>query len=287
MFAANAFQPNAFQSGTDAPGGVYVLDVDTMAITIGAQNALFGYILGVDSQGYIIDGQAAGFAFPASPAAMVIAAQDALWGYSLGISTASYIIAGQDVADGAGGGSSSSTTTTYLAMRAIRMISTTTASFTRPADTNPYLAGELVANSTTAGSVTPLTFTSSKLTSGRFIVRRARLYKSSTTTTAAIFNLHLFSASPTVTGGDNATFGVSTSANYLGTIALDMSTGSFAGTADLMKVAAPSPEINVDLTHIKLSERRIFGLLATGTGGTYTPASGETFSVTLELASAE
>ena len=32
-------------------------------------------------------------------------------------------------------------------------------SFTRPGDTTPYASGDLVANSTTAGSVVPLTFT--------------------------------------------------------------------------------------------------------------------------------
>src|SRR6185437_974597 len=77
------------------------------------------------------------------------------------------------------------------------------ANFTRPADTTAYATGDLVANSTTAGSVTPLSFTAPRYATGSGQVRRARLKKSTNTTTNATFRLHLYATSPTPTNGDN------------------------------------------------------------------------------------
>ena len=58
-------------------------------------------------------------------------------------------------------------------------ISIATASFTRPADTTAYASGDLVANSTTAGSVIPMTFVIRPENRGSMI-RRARIKKSGT-----------------------------------------------------------------------------------------------------------
>lgn len=166
------------------------------------------------------------------------------------------------------------------------MIVTTIASFARPADTTQYAAGDLVADNTTAGSVTPLKFTTSGLGRGRGTIKRARLYKSGTAVTAAVFVLHLFAGTggaPAVTNGDNGAFAIASAANYLGSINVDLSSGAVVGTVGTAKHAAPSPEITFDLTKVNNSERRIYGYLVTGTGGTYTPASAETFEVTLDL----
>jgi hypothetical protein len=73
------------------------------------------------------------------------------------------------------------------------------ASFTRPADTAVYASGDLVANSTTAGSVVPLAipvggfagFAALRLT-------RIRLTKSGTSNTNANFTAFFYSSSPTV-----------------------------------------------------------------------------------------
>lgn len=75
-------------------------------------------------------------------------------------------------------------------------------SFTRPADTTAYAAGDLVANSTTAGSVTPLTFTFSEIAAPMWL-RSVTLRKSQASITNANFRLWFLSASPTVTNGDN------------------------------------------------------------------------------------
>lgn len=92
-----------------------------------------------------------------------------------------------------------------------------TASFTRPNDTTAYASGDLVANSTTAGSVTPLSFTNiARSMHGSGLIRSVVLRKTSTSTTNASFRVHFFSASPTVTNGDNGALAGSLNATYLG-----------------------------------------------------------------------
>lgn len=162
------------------------------------------------------------------------------------------------------------------------MIITVSDSFTRPTNTDAYEANDLVANSVTAGSVEPLKFTTTRLGSGRGIIRRVRLFKDDETVTAASFNLHLFQASPVVSAGDGAAMAVTTARNFLGTVAIDMSTGAFVTTTDMAEAAAVNPEINFDLSHVSSSERRLYGLLQVL--GAYAPASGELFEVTLEVA---
>jgi hypothetical protein len=53
-------------------------------------------------------------------------------------------------------------------------IAVVSASFTRPADTNAYAAGDLVANSVTAGSVIPMTFAVARAADKGFMVPRAQ-----------------------------------------------------------------------------------------------------------------
>ncbi len=110
------------------------------------------------------------------------------------------------------------------------MIITPYYSFTRPADTSSYTSGDLVANSTTAASVVPLSW-SIQGTGGSGIIRAVRFFKSSTTATAASFRVHLFvAAPPTPANGDNGAYGISTVTDHLDTVAVDLSSGAFAGT---------------------------------------------------------
>jgi hypothetical protein len=72
------------------------------------------------------------------------------------------------------------------------------ASFTRPADTTAYASGDLVANSTTAGSVAPLTFSNVVRVNGAGgLVRRAKLRKTGTSTTNASFRIHFYAVTET------------------------------------------------------------------------------------------
>lgn len=156
------------------------------------------------------------------------------------------------------------------------------ASFTRPADTNVYAAGDLVANSVTAGSVVPMAvpvggqagFINMRLT-------RVRLLKSGTTATNANFTVHFYS-SPTITcaNGDNGVFSTNQAANWLGSINVTSmqaftdgcnGVGSFAsGSEAFLKVSnATGP-----------SQQNVYCLLQAQAA--YTPASAEVFTLILE-----
>lgn len=156
-----------------------------------------------------------------------------------------------------------------------------TASFTRPADTTAYAAGDLCANSTTAGSVTPLTFSNAVRASADGVrIERARIRKSSTSLTNATFRLHLFESSPTLSVGDNAAFnssgvlGVNNALAYLGSIAVTMQNSGSDGAIGL-----GVPLVGNGIV-AQPSATTIYGLLEVT--GAYTPTSGETIAVDLE-----
>jgi hypothetical protein len=101
------------------------------------------------------------------------------------------------------------------------LITNPSATLELPNSTTTYAIGDLVANSATAGSVNPLTFTVTGESGGSFIivglsVKSNRL----AATTLGSFRLHLYSAAPTVeTVGDDGVFGDNVnmgSARYLG-----------------------------------------------------------------------
>lgn len=138
-----------------------------------------------------------------------------------------------------------------------------TATFTRPADTTAYASGDLVANSVTAGSVVPMTFT---IPDGK--ITQVRLTKSTATATNSNYLLYLFQSSPTVTNGDNGAF-VPTVSNFLGTVALDQTGSLFAtNAAALLSLTAPI-----------VTSGTVYGLLKAVAA--YTPANAEVYTVTL------
>lgn len=287
-----------------APSGyTFVADVTTFALTgeaatnayrqaaavtafaLTGEAAANAYKLGAVARSYTLTGQRAESAFPVNAGSIVLAGQAALSAYRLRADVTPFLLSAFPSIDP--NSDSGALSTFNIITRIFRMISVSTASFTRPADTTAYNAGDLVANSTTPGAVSPLVFSSAKLGSGRGIIRRIRLFKTAATTTAAIFNIHLFATSPVSSAGDNDAFAVDTSANFLGTVTIDMTSGAFATAADIIKTAAVSPEINFDLASVSPSSRRLYALIQTGTGGTYTPESEETFTVTIEMAASD
>lgn len=150
----------------------------------------------------------------------------------------------------------------------------TSANFTRPANTTAYASADLVANNTTPGSVTPMSFTAGRSSPGRAWITAARLKKSATSITNASFRLHLFTSSPTVTNGDNGVFTLNEQ-SHIGTIDLTC-LFSFANAA-LAYGAANYGPIAVDLS----SGQTIYGLLEARAA--YTPASSEVFTVDLTV----
>ena len=172
------------------------------------------------------------------------------------------------------------------------MIITPSSSFTRPANTTAYADGDLIANSTTAASVTPLEFKLNDLDRKSGCVGFVRIFKDYQTVTNATFDLLLFTQSPTVTNGDNGALAVSTAQYYIGTVACDMSSDAVASSTDAAKrfpilstvssISYPGLiAFDVEREAGAIGSLSLYGLLKARAA--YTPASGEQFTVTLEI----
>jgi hypothetical protein len=148
---------------------------------------------------------------------------------------------------------------------------------TRPADTTAYAFGDLVANSTTAGSVTPGTIAAARGNDLPGTALRMRLQKSGATITNAIFRVHLYNSSPTVTNGDNGAW-VSTQSGYIGSFDVTIDKAFSSGS-----IGIGVPTIGSTLAFVPASGATTLYYLIEARAA-YTPASGETFTPTLEVA---
>lgn len=163
------------------------------------------------------------------------------------------------------------------------MFARVSANFTRPADTTAYASGDLVANSTTAGSVAALSWTATlahtTVGNAAFLIRRARLKKSTTGVTNAAFRLHLYGTDPAassgIANGDNGAFSVN-DATYLGYIDF----GSMIAHRDCAMMLS-TPSAGAEIAHAFATGTTLYGLLEAR--GAYTPGNAETFTVSLEL----
>lgn len=178
------------------------------------------------------------------------------------------------------------TTATPLPAWAPGGLLTVTGSLVRPADTTAYLAGDLIANSVVAASVTPLELIGVTRAAGEAVrIERVRVRKSGPLLTNAAFRVHLFRKTPVVSVGDNGVF------NASGVLALADIEGH-VGTADVvMDLAAVTGARGVGLPSSGSGmtcesaggvghETSLWALIEAR--GAYTPASGETFHVTIE-----
>ena len=149
------------------------------------------------------------------------------------------------------------------------------ASFTRPADTTAYAIGDLIANSTTAGSVVPMQFTVAREAAGSCMIRRVKISTSNVGGLNAIKRLHLFSAAPVPVNGDNGAFSSTGTASYLGAFEITLDRAFTDGACGFGGVvSSPDPVIKL------ASGQIIYGLLEARSANT--PASGSTITVTLE-----
>ena len=151
----------------------------------------------------------------------------------------------------------------------------TSQSFTRPNDTTPYGSGDLIANSTTAGSVAPMTFL---IPNQRYTrITKAKVMKSGSTATNANFRLHLYQDSPTVTNGDNGAI-VSIEANYIGFINVDCTGSTFSDDCSGVGVFVTN-SVYAPLSIYGDADHLIYGLLEARAA--YTPGALEVFTITL------
>lgn len=159
---------------------------------------------------------------------------------------------------------------------------------TRPSDTNAYAVGDAIANSTTAGSVTPLQFTVARSTGGAGRIIGAKLAVNSATAFGAM-RLHLFNTTPFAAAGfqaDNAALALTytavktgsagTNPNYIGYI--DFTTFTALSSAAVSIGVSDLTELNFD-TPAGVSV--IFGLLEAR--AIFTPASAETFNISFDV----
>lgn len=156
------------------------------------------------------------------------------------------------------------------------LINNSTATFTRPSDTTAYTSGDLVANNTTAGSVTPMTLALANPAQGQTNILRCRISKSGTTPTNATFRVHFYDALPAVTNGDNGAWLSSKAANYLGFI--DCATMlAFSDGCTGYGGATAGAEMRIRLSS---SGASLYALLEARAA--YTPVSAEVFTLTVE-----
>lgn len=154
-------------------------------------------------------------------------------------------------------------------------IITTSANFTRPADTTAYTIGDLVANSVTAGSVVPMTFYVGYGTG--FKLSRVKVKFNSAVVTNAKFKLHIYNASPTCTNGDNGAW-LTTESGYQGSIDVDATALTFSDNTSAYGIY-----INTALRETPILDTGVNGILyglLTATAA-YTPTSAEIFTVSL------
>lgn len=161
-----------------------------------------------------------------------------------------------------------------------RGIVTPGATFTRPSNTTPYASGQLVGNSVTAASVTPLSFTAARFATGGFRINAAIIAKSSVGTSGATFRVHLFDSAPTIASGDGAAFsttgaGNGSSPTWLGSVDVTITQVFTDGAMGRAAIGPPSNFIKkgTGQTIVALIEAR----------GAYTPTSAEVFTVILEI----
>ena len=155
-------------------------------------------------------------------------------------------------------------------------IANPSANFTRPANTTAYALGDLIANSTTNTSVTPLSWTITRVAASSVMIRRVRLKKSGTSTTNASFRLHLYRTTPaTITNGDNGAWSTSYS-DYIG--AFDVTCDR--AFTDAAHGASGNPLNGTDICLKLSSGSTIYGLLEARAA--YTPGNAEVFTVELE-----
>ena len=148
--------------------------------------------------------------------------------------------------------------------------------FTRPANTTTYATGQLVANSTTAGSVAPLSWTAARVSAGNFRITRTRMSLSSKSVTSTSFRVHYFNASTAVQNGDGATFDPTTLADEV--CEMDV-TISLAGNDVSLGYGAPNQGVSCDVA--LGSGSTLYGLVEARAA--YGPGSGETITVIPEI----
>lgn len=154
--------------------------------------------------------------------------------------------------------------------------SVTATAFQSPHATSAYTAGQLVANSATAGSVTPMAFAIAPangvpvdLTSGILNVATTSSFNSAPAITSGTFLLHLYNVTTTVTNGDGGTY-LASDINYCGTM-----TGTLGQQVPIgsdVASAVLTPLIGFDIVCTPAGGSKTIYALLEVTGNAWTPS---------------
>ena len=162
---------------------------------------------------------------------------------------------------------------------------------TRPADTNAYAQNDLIASSTTAGSIIVPSFTIPRDQDTKIVqVRRGILYTNLTTGFTTIQgHVDLWSKAPTFTNGDNGAYAVATGwANWVGHMTTEVSS-AYSASGDGAALSTVCGNANTDdyLREHFLVQRspgdKLYWTLREIDSTGFTPISGQTFTLALEL----
>lgn len=149
------------------------------------------------------------------------------------------------------------------------IIRTASGTVTRPSNTNVYAAGDLVANSVTAGSVTPVTLAFEQAQGSNLWLRNLTIRKTKADITNANFRVWFLSDVPTVSNGDNGVIaGAFMSTVLFEPVLVDATTLLTSGGA-IGSSIFDAGLLKLPLTSYALIEAR----------AAYTPASGEVFTL--------
>lgn len=154
-----------------------------------------------------------------------------------------------------------------------------TSVLTRPADTTAYSTNDLIASSTTAGSiVVPSVAQAARLTLNSGTITRVRLNTNATTGfSAATFTIRLWSTAPTYTNGDNGAYAVATgAAGWLGSF-----TATLEQQADGAYGAGVPTAGNGVVFALPVDQTAIYWDLQITSAAT--PIASQTFTLTLEV----
>lgn len=170
---------------------------------------------------------------------------------------------------------SSSTSSATGGIAVVGFITNPSASFVRPGDGTTYAIGDLVANSTVAGTVTPLQFTVGRIALGSVMIRRIKIHKLGTSTTNAQFRVHFFRTSPVSAAGDNEAFSTDNVADYVGAFDVTLDRAFTNGSAGF-----GVPTAGNDMSVVLSDGTSLFALIEARAA--YAPQSSESFTVTLD-----
>lgn len=152
------------------------------------------------------------------------------------------------------------------------------ATFNRPGDTTAYAIGDLIANSTTAGSVAPLSWTGVTISGAGGSGEITEVTIDTGDSAAHTVRVHFFSYSPTVSNGDNgalivSNFARTTAAYYLGYADVVMQTSAIVAAGNNVGQAA-----GLSIPYKLASGDTLYSLLESQT--VFTPGNASNYFVT-------